>query len=221
MPLALAVSTANPLACPENTMQAAPALDTVKTTPTLTLVRSVPLASSAARAPRAPGPIAPDAVTLLRASQVAHVAAKEIEFFFTRDSDDDASLRARAVIGSWIAALAPGHQTALALYYEPEPWPESILEEGVDYTSGYALVLSRASASVWRRNGRRSYTTEQTANHQLRVAVRVRGPRALRHLTRRAEWDFATALRAYAKTRGRRPSVLHGQGCASSATEES
>jgi len=220
MPLALAVSTPNDLVTTENTMQAALAIDTVK--PTLTLVHSVPVTSNAATPQRTPRALAPsEEVTLLRASQVDHVAAEEIAFFFTCDSDDDASIRARAVIGTRIAELAALDQEALALYYEPEPWPESILDEGLDFASGYALVLSRASASVWRRNGRRRYAAEQSANQQLRAAVLERGPRALRHLTRRAEWDFATALRAYAKARGRTPSALRGQCRASSASEES
>jgi hypothetical protein len=230
MPLALALSTPNTHVTPENTMEAALVLETVHTIPTLTLVHKVPINSNAtanansnaATTRRAPRPLAvPEEVALLRASEVDHVAAGEIAFFFTGDSDDDASVRARAVIGSWIAELAPDDQEALALTYEPEPWPASILEEGLDYTSGYALVLSRASASLRRRNGRRSVAAERTANQQLCAAVLVHGPRVLRHLTRRAEWDFATALRAYAKTRGRAPSVLHGQGRASSASEES
>jgi hypothetical protein len=221
MPLALAVSSPNPLFSSEHTMEAAHAFDTVKTTPTLTLVRTVPVSSSAPAAFRATRQSAlPEEVTLLRASQVDQVAAEEIEFFFASDSDDDASVRARATIASWIGEIAPGDQEALALYYEPEPWPESILEEGLDYTSGYALVLSRA-ASAWRRHGRRSYPSEQTANEQLRASVLARGPRALRHLTRRAEWDFASAIRAYAKTRGRAPSVLPRQARASNASEES
>ena len=220
MPLALAVSTPNPLVTTENTMHAALALDTVK--PTLSIVHSIPVTSNAAMPQRAPRPLAlPEEVSLLRASQVDHVAAEEIAFFFTCDSDDDACVRARAVIASRIAKLALRDQEVLALYYESEPWPESILDEGLDFASGYALVLSRASASVWRRNGRRRYATEQTANQQLRAAVLERGPRALRHLTRRAEWDFATALRAYAKARGRTPSALRGQCRASSASEES
>jgi hypothetical protein len=222
MPIALALSTANPLITPENTMEAALTLATVKTTTTLTLVHGSTANSNAAPPQRGPRPPAlPEEVLLLRASQVDHVAAEEIEFFFTSGPDDDASVRARAVIAGWVAELAPRDQEALALYYEPEPWPESILDEGLDYASGYALVLSRASASVWRRNGRRNYTGEQTANQQLRAAVLERGPRALRHLTRRAEWDFATALRAYAKARGRTPSVLDGQSRASSASEAS
>jgi hypothetical protein len=156
---------------------------------------------------------------LLRASQVDNVAAEEIEFFFACNADDEASVRARVTIAGWIGELALPDQRALALYYEPEPWPASILEEGLDFTRGYALVLSRA-ATKWRRNGRRSYPAEQTSNEQLRAAVLVHGPRALRHLTRRAEWDFATALRAYAKARGRTPSVLGGRRHASSPSEE-
>ena len=180
---------------------------------------------SASSAPSAPPPCAElwpraDAASTLRASQVDHVAMEEIEFFFTSDPDDDAA-QARAVIASWIAELDPRDKEALALYYEPEPWPESILDEGLDYSSGYALVLSRASASAWRPNRRRRFAAEQMANEQLRAAVLERGPRALRHLTRRAEWDFAAALRAYSKTRGRAPSVLAGLVRASSASEES
>jgi hypothetical protein len=152
---------------------------------------------------------------------VESVAAEEIEFFFTSNSDDGASVQARAVIASWIAELAPRDQEALALYYEPEPWPESILDEGLDYASGYALVLSRASAFPWRPHRRRRFAAEQIASEQLRASVFERGPRALRYLTRRAEWDFATALRAYAKTRGRAPSVLAGLVRASRVSEES
>jgi len=223
MPLALAVSSPNPLATSEHTMEAAFAHDTVQTIPTLTLVHSV--RRNAIARTEQPAPSArtlPEEDTLLRASQVDPIAAQEIDFFFTRDPDanDDDVVRARGIIASWISELGPGDQEALALYYEPEPWPESILEEGLDYTNGYALVLSRA-ATMWRRDGRRSYPAEQTANEQLRASVLVRGPRALRHLTRRAEWDFASAIRAYATTRGRAPSVLPRQGRASSASEES
>jgi len=173
-----------------------------------------------AAAPCATSWLRAEAAATLHASRVDSVAAEEIEFFFTSDPNDGA-VQARAVIASWIAELAPRDQEALALYYEPEPWPESILDEGLDYSSGYALVLSRASASAWRPNHRRQFAAEQIASEQLRAAVLERGPRALRHLTRRAEWDFATALRAYAKTRGRAPSVLAGLVRASSASEES
>jgi hypothetical protein len=166
-----------------------------------------------------------EAAPTLRASEVDHVAAEEIEFFFTSDADDNDvdvdAVRARAIIASWIAELAPGDAETLALYYEPEPWPESIRGEGLDYTSGYALVLSRASASPWRPYRRRRFAAERIASEQLGAAVLERGPRALRHLTRRAEWDFATALRAYAKARGRAPSVLAGLVRASSASGES
>jgi hypothetical protein len=221
MPLALAASSPNPLATSEHTMEAALALDNVQTIPTLTLVQNAPVYANAAPSQLAPRPLAmPEEVTLLRASQVENVAAEEIEFFFACDADDDASVRARATITTWIAELPARDQEALALYFEPEPWPESILEEGLDYTSGYALVLSRA-ATKWRRNGRRSYPAEQTSNEQLRAAVFVHGPRTLRHLTRRAEWDFATALRAYAKARGRAPSVVGCERRASSASEGS
>jgi hypothetical protein len=203
---------ATPLITPENTMKAALALTTPNTTSTLTLVDCVPANSNATTAPpsRRP-PVELEELRPLRPSQVDYVAAQEIEFFFTTDPDvEDADAAvARAVIGSWVAELAPRDQDALALYYEPEPWPESILEEGLDYESGFALVLSNA-ATAWRPDGIRRYAREQAASDQLCAAVMAQGPRALRYLTRRAEWDYATALRAYAKTRGRAPSVLDG-----------
>lgn len=201
---------------------AALALESTTPIDTLTLVHvhdaTAPANSNAAppeRARRGVGGV--EELPLLRPSQVHHVAAQEVEFFFASDhgldTDPDAdpeATRARAVIASRIAELDPRDQEALALYYDPEPWPESILEEGLDYQSGYALVLSRASASPWRAHGKRRYTDEQAASEQLRAAVFDHGPRALRHLARRAEWDFATALRAYEKARGRAPSALAG-----------
>jgi hypothetical protein len=220
MPIALAVSTPNPISTQENTMKAALTLETTRTRPTLTVVPNVPVHSNTRsnahlNAETPEGALRPPVealeVTPLRASQVEHVAAQEIEFFFATNAhgDDkrDGALQARATIASWISELDIRDQEALALYYEPEPWPESILDEGFDYETGYALVLSR-SATSWRPHGRRRYGAEQAANEQLCAAVRKHGPSALRYLTRRAEWDFAAALRAYAKVRGRAPSAV-------------
>ena len=149
--------------------------------------------------------------TPVRASQVGNVAAEEIEFFFTSGPDDEAS-PARGIIAGWIAKLAQRDQDALALYFEREPWPESIREERLDYERGYALVLANASAYPWRPKARRCYRTEQIASDQLRAAVYQHGPGALRGLTRRAEWEFDTALRAYIHARGRAPSALADLG---------
>jgi hypothetical protein len=217
MPTSLALSTTTTTSHRSNAMQAAIALEPTNTFPTLTLVEGVPANSNASP----PRPFAQPVEEPLRASRVNQVAAEEIAFFFTSDADNDnACAQARAVIASRIAALDPRHQDALALHFDLEPWPESI-EEGLDSTTGYALVLSNASARAWRRHGRRSYAEEQAADEQLREAVLVHGPHALRYLTRRAEFAFASAVRPYAKARGRAPAVLPCEGCASTVSEAS
>jgi hypothetical protein len=215
MPLAAAPSTANTPRTPENIMSAAHTL-TTKKPDRITLVPHAPANTNAGTPPRTPRPpVEAEELPLLRPSEVNHVASEEISFFFAADpaghdaaDQDGGAAEARAIIAGWIAELAPCDQEALALYHEPEPWPESVREEGLDYESGYALVLACASASQWRPRGKRSYAAEQAANEQLRAAVFQHGPRALRHLTRRAEWDFATALCAYIRVRGRAPRVL-------------
>lgn len=229
MPIANAVTTSSRPITPENTPtpHAAPtALPTLTSeTTTMHAAHAVPIAPSsttlclaldrgaASNDTTPPRRVheRPEELALLRASQVDNVAAEEIEFLFTTDDVDAEVASARAIIASRLAELDPRDHDALALYYEPEPWPASILEEGLNYERGYALVLANAAASSWRPTGRRSFVHEQAASEQLRAAIYDHGPRALRHLTRRAEWDFATALRAYAKARGRAPSALVGR----------
>jgi hypothetical protein len=97
------------------------------------------------------------------------------------------------------SSIPPGPQSGVILLEPPTRSPSS-------------APSAALCATFWPR---------AEAGATLRAAVLERGPRALRHLTRRAEWDFATALRAYAKARGRAPSVLAGQRCASSASSAS
>jgi hypothetical protein len=148
----------------------------------------------------------------LLASQVSDVAEKELDFFFAQDGDDDASVLARRVIANRIATLSDRDQDALSLYFDPEPWPESIRREGVDYRRGYALVLAHASPYERWPDGPQRQTYLRQVSLQLLAAVETHGPRVLCHLTRRSEWTFAAALRAYVKARGRAPSVLGPQG---------
>jgi len=210
-------STAHALPLPETTTMQS--IRSLKHRPTLTLVRSAPSHATAARPPRPP--VEAEEPMLLRASQVDNVAAEEVEFFFTKGDTDSPTASARAVIASWIATLPQRDQDALALYYEPEPWPASILAEGLDYTRGYALVLANASAKTWRPHRKRRFSDEEAASEQLRACVFEHGPRALRQLTRRAEWAFATALRAYSTARGRSPSVLADLAIHPNPSEES
>jgi len=140
----------------------------------------------------------------LRASQVDAVARREIEFFHTSPKQPSA---ARACIEGWIHTLTSKEQQALALRYDPTPWPKSL--EG-EWQEGFALALSLA-ATQWRTDGPADAAAEREASEQLEGAVAQHGPEVLRHIEKRAEWDFETAVRAYARARGRAPSVLHHQ----------
>jgi hypothetical protein len=68
---------------------------------------------------------------------------------------------------------------------------------------GYALALSLACASLWRPQGTPPLAG---ASDQLEAAAEQHGDRVLDHIKRRAEWDFTSALSAYAS--GRAPSVI-------------
>ena len=161
----------------------------------------------------------PDHVDELRASQLAGVAAEELEWFFTTTDSEGPALQARAIIEGWLSTLDSADQRALTLRFDDAPWPEAMQAEGLE--SGYALALNLVSTAKWHPESRTHHEPHRRASEQLEVAVRERGISVMRWIRRRAEWDFAAALRAYAKTRGRAPSVLRGQARASRASEES
>ena len=142
--------------------------------------------------------------TELRASQVDGVARSEIAWFFERELGGPISA-AEAQITAWLSALSPAQQQTLALRYESMDCPAA-LEERLG--GGFALGLSLAAAGHWRPAGRRRDSFERQATHQLEAAVAQHGDKVLRQIERRAEWDFASALHAYARARGRAPSVL-------------
>jgi hypothetical protein len=163
----------------------------------------------------------------LRASQVRSVAEEELAFFFTSKVDNDAwnddddtwtededdSVRARQVIGDWIATLSDRDQDALSLYFDREPWPASVKREEIACSGGYALLLALASPYDRRwSNGPHRHAHLREISVQLEAAVQKHGPVVLRHLARQSEWSFTTALRAYIHARGRAPSVLGPQG---------
>jgi hypothetical protein len=149
-----------------------------------------------------------DDVFALRASQLANVAADEIEWFFTTTTttDDGPAVQARATIADWLGELTTEEQRALALRYDPAPWPESLQASGLE--SGYALALSLVSTKPWRPSTRVHHEPHRRAGDHLETAVRERGLGVMRGIHRRASWDFASAVRAYANVRGRTPSVL-------------
>jgi hypothetical protein len=171
--------------------------------PSLTLVHSAPDARKTETSP-VPAQSRPS----LRASQVHPVAEEELAFFFSIDPDNDTSAPARRVIARWIATLPERDQDALSLYFDREPWPASIRKHGIDHQRGYALVLAHASAYERWPNVPQRWAHLRHASLQLEAAVDRHGPRVLRYLTRRSEWTFAAALRAYVMARGRAPSVL-------------
>jgi hypothetical protein len=174
--------------------------------PSLTLVHSAPAARETETSPPSTW-----SRPSLRASQVHPVAEEELAFFFSTHPDNDTSAPARRVIARWIATLPERDQDVLSLYFDPEPWPASIRKHGVDHHRGYALVLAHASAYERWPSVPQRWAHLRHASLQLEAAVDRHGPRVLRYLTRRSEWTFAAALRAYVMARGRAPSVLGAQ----------
>jgi hypothetical protein len=157
----------------------------------------------------------PEHVDELRASQLVSVAAEEIEWFFTSTDTDGPALQARAIIEGWFCTLGSAEQRALALRFDPTPWPAALQAEGLE--SGYALALTLVSTTPWRPESRPHCGPHRRASEHLEAAVRERGISVMRAISRRADWDFASAVRAYAKARGRAPSVLPRRVCPSPA----
>jgi hypothetical protein len=150
--------------------------------------------------------VEPDHADELRASQLFSVAAAEIQWFFTSTDTEGPALQARAIIEGWLNALDSSARRTLALRFDPTPWPERMQAEGLD--SGYALVVSLVSTAPWHAESGPHQKLHRRASDQLEAAVRQRGISVMRGVSRRADWDFADAVRAYAKARGRVPSVL-------------
>jgi hypothetical protein len=226
-----AMPTTTPVAASRHTTRTSTPTTTKETPMTAALSFRPALVTSLALVRSAP-PAANETALLpspLRASQVRSVAEEELAFFFTSTADNDAwgddddddtwtededdSVRARQVIGSWIATLSDRDQDALSLYFDPKPWPASIKREEIACSGGYALLLALASPYSGRwRNGPHRQAHLWEISVQLEAAVQKHGPVVLRHLARQSEWSFATALRAYVHARGRAPSVLGPSG---------
>jgi hypothetical protein len=145
-------------------------------------------------------------INQLRSSQLMNVASEEVEWFFTSTDTDGPALQARAIIEGWFSTLEGAHQRALALRFDPAPWPEAMQAEGLD--SGYALAVSLVSTTPWCPESRTHHEPHRRAGEHLEAAVRERSVSVMRWVSRRADWDFASALRAYARVRGRVPSVV-------------
>jgi hypothetical protein len=145
---------------------------------------------------------------LLHASQVAAVAANEIDWLYENadDETDPACVQARSAIEAWLRELSPEHQAAIALHHNPLPWPEELVGHEED---SFALVLHLLCPSGARDI--RCYTPHQLAlraRRRLELTLEREGTRALHALIRRARWLFVDAVRAYAEVRGRVASVV-------------
>jgi hypothetical protein len=150
----------------------------------------------------------------LRASQVEAVAADEIDWLYENvdDETDPDCVHARAHIEGWLGKLSLEHKAAIALHFDPTPWPEELPGHGED---SFALILHTLCPSSPRDLLCYSPAQlERRARRRLEIRLESEGPRALTGLIRRARWKFAEAVRAYAKARGRVPSVVaRGAAC--------
>jgi len=142
----------------------------------------------------------------LRASQLVNVAAEEVAWFYTSYDNAPSALLARSTIGGWLGTLDPAVRRVLALRFDVAPWAEDLQEEGLK--SGFALAVNLVSTAKWgAKSGPRNGVHRRAGEH-LETAIREKGIGVIRDIGRRADWDFAAAVRAYAKARGRSPSVL-------------
>jgi len=148
----------------------------------------------------------PDRAEELRASQLVNVAADEIAWFYTSYDNAPCSLLARSTIEGWLGALDPAERRTLSLRFDVSPWAEDLQDEGLK--SGFALAVNLVSTAKWHAKSGPCNGVHRRAGENLEAAVRERGIGVMRDIGRRADWDFAGAVRAYAKARGRSPSVL-------------
>jgi hypothetical protein len=154
----------------------------------------------------------------LHASQVAAVAADEIDWLYenTDDETDPVCVQARSTIEAWLRELSPEHQAAIALHHDPLPWPEELAGHEED---SFALVLHLLWPSTTRDMlCSTPHKLACRAHRRLELALEREGSRALHALIRCARWLFSDAVRAYAEVRGRVASVVPGtsSSCASS-----
>lgn len=143
----------------------------------------------------------------LRASQLMTVAAEEVAWFYTSYDNAPSSRLARSTIEGWLCALEPAERRTLALRFDVSPWPEDLQDEGLK--SGFALAVNLISTARWNSKSGPRNGLHRRAGEHLETAVRAKGIRVMRDISRRADWDFASAVRAYARARGRAPSALH------------
>jgi hypothetical protein len=142
----------------------------------------------------------------IRASQRVNVAADEIAWFYTSYDNAPASQLARSIIEGWLGELDPAARRVLALRFDVSPWAEDLQKKGL--RSGFALAVNLVSTAKWdRKSGPRNGRHRRAGEH-LEAAVRTKGMGVMRDIGRRADWDFASAVRAYATVRGRAASVL-------------
>jgi len=147
-----------------------------------------------------------DHVDEVRASQLVNIAADEVAWFYTSYDNAPASRLARSIIAGRLATLDPAVRRVLPLRFDVAPWAEDLQDEGLK--SGFALAVNLVTTAPWgAKSGPRNGVHRRAGEH-LEAAIREKGIGVMRDIGRRADWDFAAAVRAYAKARGRSPSVL-------------
>jgi hypothetical protein len=62
--------------------------------------------------------------------------------------------------------------------------------------------------AAWKPHSQPHHAAHRPATDHLEHALRQHGVSVMRSIGRTANWEFTTALRAYAKARGRTPSVI-------------
>jgi hypothetical protein len=160
----------------------------------------------AARRSLRAAPLARDPSENVRASQLMTIAAQEVAWFYTSYDSSPEAQRARAMIEYWLGGLDPRERRSLALRYDVSPWPDDLEDAGLE--SGFAFTVNLVSTASWHAKSGPRTASHRRAGEQISALVREKGVGAIRAITRRAEWDFDDAVRAYASARGRAPSAL-------------
>jgi hypothetical protein len=147
------------------------------------------------------------------------IAREEIEWFYgTMEGriprgGSMRERRAATAIDRWLDAILTFHRGALRLRYTPAEWPRELTARYGPWTS----LVVRLECALYPSDGRSSTEELERAGATRlldSLLTRERGA-IVASLPRRAKGHVRVALLAYVKARGRVPSVLLAEPCAS------